>query len=806
LKKKKFLKNKPFDENDALQMQDWTEEGILENAKTLFTDGVVTGMEVQPNTNFNVNILAGKAYDSNYKLISLNESVGVTLDSPNSLNRYDTISLKYKTETTNNIDTSNKYGRGASWTYSQNILDKYDVIVRKGTPATTPAVPIVSADEIHLANVLVRNGATSVTSGDIEDKRKIVQLVIKPDAEEFGLETPEGAQDKADKAELDAINWAKSFGLGTYLSNNTFSGDLNTLVSETEIVYCAAVTNGPGGGNGYLLNLVYTANYVKQMYFIAVNSRSYTRELSDGVWSTWTEQETTAGAQTKANTAETNAKGYTDEKIKNSIQRFAKQYTVNTNTPAEILDFDETALDNRYTYFMHARVLNTGADVNATAIFTPNEGDGESTGFYMNIIYKTSELSNSPEFFINVEGKPSIRLYNHTSMYTVELTIERHRGSRHLYNTIMDNSEAVATNFTKSFGIGEQKVSTEVNLDNYITGGKYITPNGGLLNLPTGWAQGRYTIDVSGGSSYATQILSNPMDVANPKAAFRTKASTGNWSAWKEIETTSGSQAKATAAETNAKNASVPRTDGEATRLSANNGFKIKDGYFELFPYNSTYEDGAGTSIKSFYDAVLKQWKIYRSDGQDMTMIVNGKAVESEQGAKAKVDAATKAYGLGTGKTFTGDLNTLLSPGFYYASTGATNRPTGASNGYVIVNQAEGNTDYAMQQYVVNSTAEEIYQRVLVGGMWSQWALYSSEDSGYKTVKSGKDSNGIFTVIKKYRKFNGNLAIESTLSNLSGGNYTTRTIKYYAPNGTTVTKTEIYTLTYDADGDLLKEE
>lgn len=57
-------------------------------------------------------------------------------------------------------------------------------------------------------------------------------------------------------------------------------------------------------------------------------------------------------------------------------------------------------------------------------------------------------------------------------------------------------------------GIGAPVVSTETNLNNYLVGGKYVTPATGLTNLPSGWVQGRHIVDVSGGSaSFSLQII-----------------------------------------------------------------------------------------------------------------------------------------------------------------------------------------------------------------------------------------------------------------------------------------------------------
>lgn len=64
---------------------------------------------------------------------------------------------------------------------------------------------------------------------------------------------------------------------------------------------------------------------------------------------------------------------------------------------------------------------------------------------------------------------------------------------------------------------------------------------------------------------------------------------------------------------------------------------------------------------------------------------------------------------------------------------------------------------------------------------------------------SGKDSNGKYTTIEWKRK-DGTLFKKSVLSELVGDNYTVQTITWYDTNGTSVTKTEVYDLTYDEDG------
>lgn len=78
------------------------------------------------------------------------------------------------------------------------------------------------------------------------------------------------------------------------------------------------------------------------------------------------------------------------------------------------------------------------------------------------------------------------------------------------------------------------------------------------------------------------------------------------------------------------------------------------------------------------------------------------------------------------------------------------------------------------------------------------------EQKDYKIYKSSKDSNGVFTTVE-YKRSDSTIAIKSVLSGGTSPQYTTRTITYYATNGTTVLKTTTLTLSYDSDGELISE-
>lgn len=83
------------------------------------------------------------------------------------------------------------------------------------------------------------------------------------------------------------------------------------------------------------------------------------------------------------------------------------------------------------------------------------------------------------------------------------------------------------------FGIGAQAISTEVDLDLYKTGGAFVTPATGLLNLPSGWVQGRHIVSVGGGANYTSQLLFGG-SANHGRVAQRAWSGTA-WSAWREL-------------------------------------------------------------------------------------------------------------------------------------------------------------------------------------------------------------------------------------------------------------------------------
>lgn len=83
-------------------------------------------------------------------------------------------------------------------------------------------------------------------------------------------------------------------------------------------------------------------------------------------------------------------------------------------------------------------------------------------------------------------------------------------------------------------------------------------------------------------------------------------------------------------------------------------------------------------------------------------------------------------------------------------------------------------------------------------GATTSWAAVAGGSPALSMARTSADSNGLFTVVTYKRQDTTNYRI-STLSGGTSPQYTTRTVVNYGTDGTTVTSTEVYTLSY-ADG------
>lgn len=174
--KKIFIKNRPFDVNDANDMQNWTENALKKTMASIYSSGIVEGLSVTVNTALKVNVNIGSAFDSNYDFINVSSIQLITLDAANTSPRYDKIVIKYKSSTIDNVDANNTYALGTSFVYSKNKLDGFEIQIIKGTAAASPVVPATPAGTLPLAHIYIAANATSLTAGNITDLRQYINL------------------------------------------------------------------------------------------------------------------------------------------------------------------------------------------------------------------------------------------------------------------------------------------------------------------------------------------------------------------------------------------------------------------------------------------------------------------------------------------------------------------------------------------------------------------------------------------------------------------------------------------------------
>lgn len=103
------------------------------------------------------------------------------------------------------------------------------------------------------------------------------------------VETPTGAQTKANTAETNAINWAKSYGLGAYARNIT-GANLNNFI-ETGWYVGTNLTNSPNTAHYYLMEIICwdSVTCVQNLWrnTSAAVTEMYTRVRSNSTWTPW---------------------------------------------------------------------------------------------------------------------------------------------------------------------------------------------------------------------------------------------------------------------------------------------------------------------------------------------------------------------------------------------------------------------------------------------------------------------------------------------------------------------------------------
>ena len=187
-----------------------------------------------------------------------------------------------------------------------------------------------------------------------------------------------------------------------------------------------------------------------------------------------------------------------------------------------------------------------------------------------------------------------------------------------------------------------------------------------------------------------------------------------------------------------------------------------------------------------------------------------------------KMDVSiTKLNTLANGKALVGGSfnNSGLAIGFYFKELGIFAQDPDVGE----ILYCYGNAD-AAAEYVPADSGGEVFEKYLnaitiVGNASSVTAtideslVFATQQdlqavaekvANYNSYSSSPDVNGIYTVVD-YKRSDNTLYMKSTLSNVVNGNYQTDTWQFYDAAGTTVILTVTWTLTYDADGNVISK-
>lgn len=297
-------------------------------------------------------------------------------------------------------------------------------------------------------------------------------------------------------------------------------------------------------------------------------------------------------------------------------------------------------------------------------------------------------------------------------------------------------------NWVKGFGLGGvSKALTAANDLNTLAdtaGFFYATASPNRPGSENGWL-----IHQPMNATYAAQVY-----IGISGKLYNRSKNNGVWTAWAEQETTTGAQTKATAAansagttaETNAKNASMPRNDTRVNSADLNTyvttgitaiGSPVTNGpagaaFGNLMVFNS-----AGDRITQlFTNAGNSTVYIRHATGSAPRVWTAWEALETATGAQAKATAAAgnaetnainfaKNNGLGqnlSARTMA-DYDTAKTTGFYYGGSSALAKPPGTDHAVLVM----AFSTIWVTQVAFDWRTEKQYIRSCENGAWTPW-------------------------------------------------------------------------------------
>jgi hypothetical protein len=590
------------------------------------------------------------------------------------------------------------------------------------------------------------------------------------------------AQTKANAAELAAINFAKSYGLGDTSKLMSSGTDLNTI-NETGFYRGVALVNAPSPTATYfLLHLKATDTHKVQLLFTYNTNtiKAYQRTCNAGLWTNWEESETVAGSTAKADKAYNDAYQAMRDYGLGGIAKNVTDKDLNTVT--------ETGFYQAYRY-------TNGAVANVISCFIVVKyskdwitqiqipiGNGNTQQMYTRTFY--SGTTWSPWVMQETTIGAQIRADN--ALASAKSYVDNHTNRK-------DNPHAVTTQQVNVISV---KPSTDLP-DSYPIGVSIFstdTPNS------TGYPYSLGTVITNKISGVRCAQVFYAKEGAT---YFRTGSGDGlTWSTWKEYETTDGAQAKADVAKTNAvKDATdwvkgyglgvnaptllsnldtafeagfyqydansvgcplgshgaiivAPRSNGRVAQLAFNAG-----GSTNVFIYSRTYagtNGGWGSWVKiETEDGAQAKANVVQSNltthiNDSVKHITsternNWNAKETPAGAQAKVNA-TQVFRLteddGSAKRYyDGDLNSLIEPGWTAYTTPALNKPDG-DVGVVFVLRRNTSTHISQHAFKTAGLVTKMFIRHSndTGVTWSSWSEMETT-AGAQSKASSAETN-----------------------------------------------------------------
>ncbi|MBJ6298066.1 phage baseplate upper protein, partial [Staphylococcus aureus] len=235
-------------------------------------------------------------------------------------------------------------GKGVMVVAPLEILDSFkgilkfqlpnDVIKRDGSyQAQVSVAELGNSDVVVVERTITFNVEKSLFS-KIPSETKLHYIVEFQELEKTIMDRAK-AMDEAIKNGEDyasLIEKAKDDGKIMQITGFDFNNPEQRIGDSTQFIYVSQAINYPRGvsTNGTVEYLVVTSDYKRMTYRPNGTNKVFVKRKEAGSWSDWSELaindyntpfETVQNAQSKANTAESNAKLYTDDK-------FNKRYSV----------------------------------------------------------------------------------------------------------------------------------------------------------------------------------------------------------------------------------------------------------------------------------------------------------------------------------------------------------------------------------------------------------------------------------------------------------------------------------------------